>query len=63
MSGSDIPFKDKVLCDEIMNTYNNSLRFDPSKPLMAYTIKDAVKNGRAVFLWLIDNNISSTLLT
>ena len=29
-----------------MKAFNNSLKFDPSEPLMAYTIRDPVKNGR-----------------
>ncbi|GFS25491.1 NAD kinase 2, mitochondrial-like [Elysia marginata] len=45
VSGSDYPAQDKDMVDKITKTFNSSLRFDPSDPLMAYTIRDPIRNA------------------
>ncbi|XP_035826352.1 NAD kinase 2, mitochondrial isoform X2 [Aplysia californica] len=45
VSGCDFPVGDEAMTEEIMDTFNSSLRFDPSEPLMAYTIRDPIKNA------------------
>lgn len=45
VTGCDYPLNNEAMQEEIMNTFNSSLRFDPSDPHMAYTIRDPVKNA------------------
>uniref|UniRef100_A0A0B7A8W9 Uncharacterized protein n=1 Tax=Arion vulgaris TaxID=1028688 RepID=A0A0B7A8W9_9EUPU len=45
VSGSNFPVHDKEMKEKVMNTFNNSLRFDPSEPRMAYTIRDPIRNA------------------
>ncbi|BFY99379.1 hypothetical protein BsWGS_02419 [Bradybaena similaris] len=45
VSGSNFPVHDQEMTEKVMNTFNSSLRFDPSEPRMAYTIRDAVRNA------------------
>lgn len=47
---SHFPVRDWPTVEAICNEFNNSLRFDPSTPLMAYTIRDPVVNGKYLFL-------------
>lgn len=44
-TGVDIPTRDPKLIERITTSFNNSLIFDPSKCLMAYTIRDPVVFG------------------
>ncbi|CAN8003821.1 unnamed protein product [Ixodes hexagonus] len=44
-TGVDIPGRSAQLIDRITTKFNNSLIFDPSKCLMAYTIRDPVVFG------------------
>uniref|UniRef100_A0A6B0VB09 NAD kinase 2, mitochondrial n=1 Tax=Ixodes ricinus TaxID=34613 RepID=A0A6B0VB09_IXORI len=44
-TGVDIPARGTQLIDRITTKFNNSLIFDPSKCLMAYTIRDPVVFG------------------
>ncbi|XP_077499866.1 NAD kinase 2, mitochondrial isoform X1 [Amblyomma americanum] len=44
-TGVDIPTRDSKLIERITTSFNNSLIFDPSKCLMAYTIRDPVVFG------------------
>ncbi|CAG5130998.1 unnamed protein product [Candidula unifasciata] len=45
MSGCNFPVDDPVVREQIMTSFNNSLRFDPSDPFMAYTIRDPIRNA------------------
>ncbi|GFO10835.1 NAD kinase 2, mitochondrial-like [Plakobranchus ocellatus] len=45
VSGSGFPAHDKDVVSKITQTFNNSLRFDPSEPCMAYTIRDPIRNA------------------
>ncbi|CAL1273993.1 unnamed protein product [Larinioides sclopetarius] len=41
----DIPVSNKALISQITNKFNNSLIFDPTKLLMAYTLRDPIMFG------------------
>ncbi|GBN79464.1 NAD kinase 2, mitochondrial [Araneus ventricosus] len=41
----DIPVSNKTLISQITNKFNNSLIFDPTKLLMAYTLRDPIMFG------------------
>lgn len=41
----DLPTRDPKLIERVTTNFNNSLIFDPSKCLMAYTIRDPVVFG------------------
>lgn len=45
VSGSNYPSQDKDMVEKITKTFNSSLRFDPSDPSMAYTIRDPIRNA------------------
>ncbi|KAH9518443.1 NAD kinase 2, mitochondrial [Bulinus truncatus] len=45
VTGSDYPVHDRKTTETIMNKFNSSLRFDPSEPFMAYTIRDPIRNA------------------
>ena len=53
VSGCDFPVDDHSKCEEIRTIFNNSLRFDPSEKLMAYTIRDPVNNGTLTTLIIL----------
>jgi hypothetical protein len=36
--------------EAVANEFNSSLRFDPQLPMMAYTIRDPVVNGKLSFV-------------
>ena len=44
-----ISIKDTETLDRIAQEFNNSLRFDASKLMMAYSIRDPVVNGRNLY--------------
>ncbi|XP_077549287.1 NAD kinase 2, mitochondrial isoform X2 [Haemaphysalis longicornis] len=44
-TGVDLPTRDSKLIERVTSSFNNSLIFDPSKCLMAYTIRDPVVFG------------------
>lgn len=44
-TGVDLPTRDPKLIERVTTNFNNSLIFDPSKCLMAYTIRDPVVFG------------------
>ena len=50
VSRSNFPIDDNSKCEEITTIFNNSLRFDPSEPLMAFTIRDPVNNGKSIHI-------------
>ncbi|XP_059156165.1 NAD kinase 2, mitochondrial-like [Physella acuta] len=45
VSGANFPVRDQALTETVMNSFNRSLRFDPSEPHMAYTIRDPIRNA------------------
>ncbi|CAL1546583.1 unnamed protein product [Lymnaea stagnalis] len=45
VSGCNYPSQNQEMAETIMNKFNSSLRFDPSEPLMAYTIRDPIRNA------------------
>lgn len=42
----DIPFSNSDLVSKITSRFNNSLIFNPTKQLMAYTIRDPIVFGK-----------------
>ena len=49
--------KDADFIDEITETFNNTLKFDPRLLKMAYTVRDPVPHGTYCFLLIfIDSN-------
>lgn len=47
MPGKNVNLLDQNLIYKVTQKYNDSLKFDPSEPKMAFTTRDPVRNGKS----------------